>query len=387
MQKADFEEILEAMDGLPVTVRLLDPPLHEFLPSTSRSCAIKEATAGLDDRGAGAARRRPRRGHEHNPMLGTRGVRLGVVKPGLYAMQVRALHGGGRRACASRRQDPIVEIMIPLTVTREELALARSVGRGRDRRGDEGHEEEARRHDRHDDRDAAGRAARRRDRRGGRLLLLRHQRPHADDVRLQPRRRREPDDAGLPRAGPAQAQPVRDDRPDRRRRARAHRRRAGPQRPSRTSSSACAASTAATPSRSRSSTTPASTTCQLLAVPGADRPAGGGPGRRSARVARHAEPRRSGMHRRACSPAARRQRQLRRLRRPRRGQWAALLALIVALLLVDLLVVHREAARRSRPRRRRSSRRSGSRSASRFALVVLAVVRRRRRPASTSRAT
>ena len=89
-QKADFVEILEAMDGLPVTVRLLDPPLHEFLP---------------DHRGAGGQGRPPpasptrrqklfdaaKSWHEFNPMLGTRGVRLGVIKPGLYAMQVRAL--------------------------------------------------------------------------------------------------------------------------------------------------------------------------------------------------------------------------------------------------------------------------------------------------------
>ena len=89
-QKADFIEILEAMDGLPVTVRLLDPPLHEFLPS-HRGAAIKQATVGLTRRGGEAASRRPRQWHEFNPMLGTRGVRLGVVKPGLYAMQVRAL--------------------------------------------------------------------------------------------------------------------------------------------------------------------------------------------------------------------------------------------------------------------------------------------------------
>ena len=124
----------------------------------------------------------------------------------------------------------------------------------------------------------AGRDPRRRDRRRGRLLQLRHQRPHADDVRLQPRRRREPDDARLPRAGPAEAQPVRDDRPGRRRRAGAHRRASGAGRPSRASSSACAASTAATRSRSTCSTRPASTTCRCSPVPGADRPARRGPG-------------------------------------------------------------------------------------------------------------
>ena len=122
-QKADFVEILEAMDGLPVTVRLLDPPLHEFLPRTEE-LMIKAATKGLSDEER-ALLRAAESWHEFNPMLGTRGVRLGVIKPGLYAMQVRALmeaaidrvNAGGK---------PVVEIMIPLTVTREELGLARS---------------------------------------------------------------------------------------------------------------------------------------------------------------------------------------------------------------------------------------------------------------------
>jgi pyruvate,orthophosphate dikinase len=123
VQKADFEEILEAMDGLPVTVRLLDPPLHEFLPSTEE-LAIKEASEGGLTKEEQALYDAARSWHEFNPMLGTRGVRLGVIKPGLYAMQVRAL----MEAAAERTKKggkPIVEIMIPLTVTREELHLAR----------------------------------------------------------------------------------------------------------------------------------------------------------------------------------------------------------------------------------------------------------------------
>ena len=122
VQKADFEEILEAMDGLPVTVRLLDPPLHEFLPNVEE-LAIKDATTGLtpEERDLYNA---ARAWHEFNPMLGTRGVRLGVVKPGLYAMQVRALMEAAA-ARVAKGGKPIVEIMIPLTVTREELALAR----------------------------------------------------------------------------------------------------------------------------------------------------------------------------------------------------------------------------------------------------------------------
>ena len=122
-QKADFLEILEAMDNLPVNVRLLDPPLHEFLPSTGE-LELKAATDGLNDseeRLLAAARL----WHEVNPMIGTRGVRLGVLKPGLYAMQVRALvQATVERIAAGGR--PRVEIMIPLTVSREELGLARS---------------------------------------------------------------------------------------------------------------------------------------------------------------------------------------------------------------------------------------------------------------------
>jgi pyruvate,orthophosphate dikinase len=122
-QKADFIEILEAMDSLPVVVRLLDPPLHEFLPDVS-SLAVKEATEGLtaeEERLFEAAKA----WHEVNPMLGTRGVRLGVLKPGLYAMQVRALMEAAVER-AGLGGHPMIEVMIPLTISREEMALARS---------------------------------------------------------------------------------------------------------------------------------------------------------------------------------------------------------------------------------------------------------------------
>ncbi|MEO6126250.1 MAG: pyruvate, phosphate dikinase [Ilumatobacteraceae bacterium] len=123
VQQIDFEEILSAMDGLPVTVRLLDPPLHEFLPSVEE-LRVKEAREGLSTREA-AELKAAEDWAEHNPMIGTRGVRLGVVKPGLYAMQVRALM---LAATSLRKQgkNPIVEVMIPLTVTREEMHLART---------------------------------------------------------------------------------------------------------------------------------------------------------------------------------------------------------------------------------------------------------------------
>jgi pyruvate,orthophosphate dikinase len=122
LQRSDFEEILAAMDGLPVTVRLLDPPLHEFLPNIDELIA-REARGDLDElsRQLFTAARSWR---EQNPMLGTRGVRLGILKADLYKMQVRALLQAANRR-ASLGGHPIVEIMIPLIVTKAELALVR----------------------------------------------------------------------------------------------------------------------------------------------------------------------------------------------------------------------------------------------------------------------
>ncbi len=119
-QEEDFVGILEAMDGLPVTVRLLDPPLHEFLPD-HEELIVKEARGELTEE-----ERKLKHAadfwRESNPMLGTRGVRLGILKPGLYRMQVRAL----MQAAVTRKRaggNPIVEIMIPLIVSEPELAL------------------------------------------------------------------------------------------------------------------------------------------------------------------------------------------------------------------------------------------------------------------------
>jgi pyruvate,orthophosphate dikinase len=123
VQKKDFLGILKEMSGLPVTVRLLDPPLHEFLPHVNE-LEIKKQVKGLTKEEESLLRA-AKDWSEVNPMLGIRGVRLGVIKPGLYAMQVRALMEAADEV-ASKGYEPIVEIMIPLTVTREELALARS---------------------------------------------------------------------------------------------------------------------------------------------------------------------------------------------------------------------------------------------------------------------
>ncbi len=122
VQTADFETVLEAMDGLPVTVRLLDPPLHEFLPDLVELTA-RDARGELDEDGRiqlGCVRRL----REANPMIGTRGVRLGVVRTGVYEMQVRALCQAAANLFA-RGKRPVVEIMIPLVVEAEELRIAR----------------------------------------------------------------------------------------------------------------------------------------------------------------------------------------------------------------------------------------------------------------------
>ena len=123
VQTTDFVALLRAMSGLPVTVRLLDPPLHEFLPRVG-ALEIKQALGVLtaqEQKLLDAAHA----WSEVNPMLGTRGVRLGVLKPGLYAMQVKALLTAAD-IVANEGFQPIIEIMIPLVTTKEELTLARS---------------------------------------------------------------------------------------------------------------------------------------------------------------------------------------------------------------------------------------------------------------------
>jgi pyruvate,orthophosphate dikinase len=129
LQQSDFEQIFTAMDGLPVTVRLIDPPLHEFLPDITElsvRVALAEARGEPhepDRRMLDAVRRL----HERNPMLGLRGVRLGLVVPGLFVMQIRAI----AEAAAARAQaggNPHVEIMIPLVGCVQELELVRAQG-------------------------------------------------------------------------------------------------------------------------------------------------------------------------------------------------------------------------------------------------------------------
>ncbi|AZM64108.1 MULTISPECIES: pyruvate, phosphate dikinase [unclassified Streptomyces] len=127
LQRQDFSGILAAMDGLPVTIRLLDPPLHEFLPDRTELAvrlAAAEAHGRPPDAHDAALLDAVNRMHEENPMLGLRGVRLGLVAPGLVAMQVRAV----AEAVVERRRaggDPRAEIMVPLVDTVEELRLVR----------------------------------------------------------------------------------------------------------------------------------------------------------------------------------------------------------------------------------------------------------------------
>ena len=113
-QQSDFEGIFEAMAGLPVTIRLLDPPLHEFLPD--------EADASNEK-----MRRRIRALHEANPMLGTRGCRLGLQYPEIYEMQIRAIARAARAVLERTGEAPLVEVMHPLVGFREELARLRDL--------------------------------------------------------------------------------------------------------------------------------------------------------------------------------------------------------------------------------------------------------------------
>jgi pyruvate,orthophosphate dikinase len=122
LQREDFVGIFEAMDGLPVTIRLLDPPLHEFLPDITElsvRVALADARGETPDKDRRLLRA-VRRLHEQNPMLGLRGVRLGLVIPGLFAMQARAV----LEAAVLRVQaggDPRAEIMVPLVGAVQEL--------------------------------------------------------------------------------------------------------------------------------------------------------------------------------------------------------------------------------------------------------------------------
>ncbi|QAY79584.1 pyruvate, phosphate dikinase [Sphingosinicella sp. BN140058] len=123
-QRGDFEEIFRIMAGLPVTIRLLDPPLHEFLPHGEEESDDVAATIGITPE---LLKRRVSELHEFNPMLGHRGCRLGITYPEIYEMQARAIFEAAAAVAAETGEAPIPEVMVPLVGTRAELRIIREL--------------------------------------------------------------------------------------------------------------------------------------------------------------------------------------------------------------------------------------------------------------------
>ncbi|MDO6413178.1 pyruvate, phosphate dikinase [Sphingomonas sp. BIUV-7] len=123
-QRADFTEIFAIMAGLPVTIRLLDPPLHEFLPHEESEFAEVAAATGID---VDKLKRRAAELHEFNPMLGHRGCRLGVTYPEIYEMQARAIFEAAVAVANKTGEAVIPEVMVPLVATKRELDLMKAV--------------------------------------------------------------------------------------------------------------------------------------------------------------------------------------------------------------------------------------------------------------------
>ncbi len=124
MQRSDFEKIFRILGDRPATIRLLDPPLHEFLPHTEEEIADVATTSGVS---AADLRRRAHDLHEANPMLGHRGCRLGISYPEIYEMQVRAIFEAAVNVAASGEARPVPEVMIPLVATRRELEILKTL--------------------------------------------------------------------------------------------------------------------------------------------------------------------------------------------------------------------------------------------------------------------
>jgi pyruvate,orthophosphate dikinase len=123
-QRADFRAIFEVMAGLPVTIRLLDPPLHEFLPHGDAEFEDLAETIGI---GADTLKRRADELHEFNPMLGHRGCRLGITFPEIYEMQARAIFEAACEVAEGSGEAPVPEVMIPLVATKRELEIMRAL--------------------------------------------------------------------------------------------------------------------------------------------------------------------------------------------------------------------------------------------------------------------
>ena len=120
MQRKDFAEIFKIMAGLPVTIRLLDPPLHEFLPHKDSEIAEVAKAVGVD---VGYVKHRISKLHEQNPMLGHRGCRLGISYPEIYEMQARAIFEAASIVKKETGEDVLLEIMVPLVATKKELQI------------------------------------------------------------------------------------------------------------------------------------------------------------------------------------------------------------------------------------------------------------------------
>jgi pyruvate,orthophosphate dikinase len=124
MQRSDFEEIFRILEGRPATIRLLDPPLHEFLPHTDEDIDNVAKASGIN---ADELRRRAHDLHESNPMLGHRGCRLGITYPEIYEMQARAIFEAAVNVAKEGKLKPVPEVMIPLVATQRELAILKSL--------------------------------------------------------------------------------------------------------------------------------------------------------------------------------------------------------------------------------------------------------------------
>ncbi|MFO1084710.1 MAG: pyruvate, phosphate dikinase [Reyranellaceae bacterium] len=124
MQRQDFVNLFEIMAGLPVTIRLLDPPLHEFLPKTHADAELVAKDLGVD---VAEVEARAQKLHEYNPMLGHRGVRLGISFPEIYEMQARAIFEAVAEVQKKAGKTVIPEVMIPLVATRKEVDLMKAV--------------------------------------------------------------------------------------------------------------------------------------------------------------------------------------------------------------------------------------------------------------------
>jgi len=124
MQRQDFEELFEIMAGLPVTIRLLDPPLHEFLPHSAEELADVASAAGVSTE---TARQRALKLAESNPMLGHRGCRLAITYPEICRMQARAIFEAACAVAKTAEKAPVPEVMVPLAATAKEVAICKAI--------------------------------------------------------------------------------------------------------------------------------------------------------------------------------------------------------------------------------------------------------------------